>query len=128
MTAVGLVVAAGQALSVVAGAPLLVGLMRKVRARMEGRDGPPLTQPWRDLRKLAGKERIVPRTTSWVFWLAPLVLIATAGVVAGILPLLTTRSATCSPSCTCCCWAPCSWPWPDLTRGRPLGVWGPAGR
>jgi formate hydrogenlyase subunit 4 len=93
MTAVGLVVAGGQALSVAAGAPLLVGLMRKVRARMEGRAGPPLTQPWRDLRKLAGKERIVARTTSWVFWLAPLVLIATAGVVAGILPLLTTRSA-----------------------------------
>lgn len=78
---------------VVAGAPLLVGLMRRIRARLEGRAGPPLVQPWRDIRKLLGKERIVPASASWVFSTAPLVLVATAALVAGIMPVLTTGSA-----------------------------------
>jgi formate hydrogenlyase subunit 4 len=88
-----LAAAAAQIMLVVAGAPLLAGLMRQVRARLEGRAGPPLAQPWRDIRKLMAKERIVPATASWVFSLAPLVLVATAVLVAAIVPLLTTRSA-----------------------------------
>jgi len=93
VNAAGLAAAVLQAVLIVAGAPLLVGIMRQVRARLEGRAGPSVTQPWRDLRKLFGKERIVPATTSWVFSLAPLVLVATAGLVAAIVPFLTTRSA-----------------------------------
>jgi formate hydrogenlyase subunit 4 len=81
-----------QAALVVGGAPLLAGLMRRVRARLEGRAGPPITQPWRDLRKLFRKQRIVPANASWVFSTAPLVLVATAVLVAGIVPFLTTRS------------------------------------
>jgi formate hydrogenlyase subunit 4 len=88
-----LAAAAVQAAVVVAGAPLLVGLMRRVRSRLEGRAGPSLLQPWRDLRKLFAKERIVPANASWVFSTAPLVLVATALLVAGIVPFLTTRSA-----------------------------------
>ena len=82
-----------QVLLVVAGAPLLVGLMRRTRARLEGRAGAPLLQPWRDLRKLFGKERIVPANASWVFTTAPLILVATVALVAAIGPFLTTRSA-----------------------------------
>jgi formate hydrogenlyase subunit 4 len=89
----GLVVAGAQSALVVAGGPLLAGLMRRTRARLEGRAGPPVTQPWRDIRKLLGKERIVPANASWVFSLAPLVVAATAVLVCGIVPLLTTRSA-----------------------------------
>ena len=40
----------------VALSPLLIGLMRQVRARLEGRVGAGVLQPWRDLRKLLGKE------------------------------------------------------------------------
>jgi formate hydrogenlyase subunit 4 len=67
--------------------------MRRIRARLEGRAGPPVTQPWRDIRKLFGKERIVPANAGWVFSVAPLVLVATAVLVAGIVPFLTTRTA-----------------------------------
>lgn len=77
---------------VTAGAPLLVGWMRHVRARLEGRAGPPIVQPWRDLRKLWKKERIAPEHTSWIFVLSPIVLVASALVVAGIMPLATTAS------------------------------------
>jgi formate hydrogenlyase subunit 4 len=92
VSAAGLALAGGQVALVVAGSPLLVGLMRKTRARLEGRAGAPVVQPWRDIRKLLGKERLVPANVSWVFSVAPLVLVATAAMVAGIVPLLTTRS------------------------------------
>ncbi len=92
MSVAGLAAAVCQTVLVVAVAPLVVGLMRRVRARLEGRAGPPITQPWRDIRKQMAKERIVPANTSWVFALAPLVLVATAVVATGIVPFLTTRS------------------------------------
>ena len=93
MTASGLAAAVVQVVVAIAGAPVLVGVMRRVRARLEGRAGPPVSQPWRDIRKLMRKERIVPANASWVFSAAPLVLVATAALVAGIAPFLTTRSA-----------------------------------
>lgn len=75
------------------GAPLLVGLMRKVRARLEGRQGPPVTQPLRDLRKLLRKERIRPEHATWVFNLAPLVMVSAALVVAAIIPAVAARAS-----------------------------------
>lgn len=92
MIAARLAVAAAQTVLVIAAAPLLIGLMRRVRARLEGRTGPGVAQPWRDLRKLMTKQRIVAANTSWVFSTAPLVLVATAALVAAIVPFLSTRS------------------------------------
>ena len=66
-----------QVILVVVGGPLLLGLMRKVRCRMEGRVGPPIRQPLLDLRKLARRERTRPEHASWVFASAPVVLVAT---------------------------------------------------
>jgi formate hydrogenlyase subunit 4 len=82
-----------QVIMVVGGSPLLLGLMRQVRAKLEGRAGAGIRQPWRDLRKLFGKEAITPRRTSEVFRYAPLVLFATALIVAAVVPFVTTRSA-----------------------------------
>ncbi|HVB90468.1 MAG TPA: NADH-quinone oxidoreductase subunit H [Acidimicrobiales bacterium] len=80
-----------QLILVMLGGPLLLGLMRKVRCRMEGRVGPPLRQPLLDLRKLARRERIRPEHASWVFPFAPVALAATTLVVATVTPLLTTH-------------------------------------
>lgn len=93
MTTFGLVGGVLQSTLVVAGAPALVGLTRQVRARMEGRAGAGVGQPWRDLRKLMRKEPITPRGTSEMFRLAPLVLVATTLVVAAAAPLVTIDSA-----------------------------------
>ncbi len=82
-----------QVLLVVVGGPLLIGVIRKVRARLEGRVGPPIHQPLRDLRKLFTKERIVPEHTSWVFGLAPAVLVMSAVLAATLVPLISTQSA-----------------------------------
>lgn len=93
MTALGIVGGAVQAVAVVVGAPLLLGLMRQVRARLEGRAGPGIGQPWRDLRKLMRKQPITPRGTTEVFRVAPVLLVAMTLVVAVVAPLVTTASA-----------------------------------
>lgn len=93
MSALGMVGGALQPLLVVAGSPVLLGVMRQIRARMEGRAGAGVGQPWRDLRKLFGKESITPRGTTEVFRLAPAVLVATTLVVAVVVPFVTTDSA-----------------------------------
>jgi formate hydrogenlyase subunit 4 len=93
VNALGLWGGAIQAGLVVGGSPLLVGLMRQVRARLQGRAGPGVLQPWRDLRKLMGREAVAPLGTSGVFRAAPVLLVATAFVVAVVAPFVTTASA-----------------------------------
>jgi formate hydrogenlyase subunit 4 len=82
-----------QVAALIVGAPLLLGLMAKVRARAEGRIGAPVHQPLRDLRKLLGKERIHAEHASLVLPIAPLVLVATALVAIAIAPLVTSAPA-----------------------------------
>ncbi len=79
-----------QMLIVLVLSPFLIGMMRQVRARMEGRQGPGIAQPWRDLRKLMRKRPAAPHGTSVVFRAAPPVLMATCLVVATAVPLATT--------------------------------------
>ena len=76
---------------VAVGGPLLLGVMRKVRSRLEGRVGAPIYQPLLDLRKLFTKQRMRPRESSWLFGAGPLVLVATVVCVSAISPLATTR-------------------------------------
>jgi formate hydrogenlyase subunit 4 len=60
------------------------GVDRKVSAHMQGRIGPPIRQPFRDVRKLFTKENIVPENAiGWIFHLAPIM-----GLVATITILL----------------------------------------
>jgi formate hydrogenlyase subunit 4 len=82
-----------QVILVVAGAPLLVGMMRQVRARLEGRAGAGVLQPWRDLRKLVRKQPIAPAGTGWPFRVAPLLLCGTTLVAGAVVPLVGTDSA-----------------------------------
>jgi formate hydrogenlyase subunit 4 len=92
MNGAALIGTAAQVVMVVAGAPLLVGLMRQVRARLEGRAGAGIGQPWRDLRKLLRRAPATPTGTGWAFRLAPLLLVGTSLVLAAVIPLLSTAS------------------------------------
>ena len=88
---VGAVVAAGvQVALVVVGAPYLTGLMRQVRARLEGRAGAGVGQPARDLRKLFRKEATRPEGTSVVFVAAPMILLASSVFLAAVVPFVST--------------------------------------
>src|SRR3989442_342893 len=70
-----LLTAALQLAVVGAGAPLVVGVIRTLKARLVGRRGPKPWQPYADLRKLFGKEAVVSTTTSWVFRFTPYLLV-----------------------------------------------------
>ena len=67
-------------------APLLTGFVRKVRARLNRRQGPPLLQPYRDLLKLMRKEVVLAHTASWVFRGAPYLIFAATWVAASLVP------------------------------------------
>lgn len=76
-----------------AGAPLLVGLTRMLKARLVGRRGAPPWQPYRDLAKLLGKEPVVSATTSWIFRFTPCLLVAAMLVAALVVPVIVTHPA-----------------------------------
>ena len=61
----------GEITLVLALAPLLTGYVRKVKARLLRRQGPPLLQPYRDLARLLRKEVVLAHNASWVFRVAP---------------------------------------------------------
>jgi len=92
MNVISMVAGAAQIGAVVVGAPLIVGLMRQVRARSEGRCGAGILQPWRDLRKQLRKQQIRPDGTTLVFAAAPVVVAATTLLIAAIAPLVATGS------------------------------------
>ena len=84
--ALQLLVQAAQLALVLAAAPLLVGYVRKVKARLLGRQGPPLAQPYRDLYRLLRKEVVLAHTASWVFRAAPYLIFAATWVAAALVP------------------------------------------
>lgn len=79
-----------QTVVVVVAAPFLVGVLRQVRARWEGRVGQGLLQPWRDLVKLARKEPLQASGSTVVAWVAPAVVLGSGLLLAALVPTVTT--------------------------------------
>jgi formate hydrogenlyase subunit 4 len=77
-----------QLVLVVALGPLASGLVRKVKARLQGRQGPPVLLPYWTLLTLMRKETVLSPSTSWVFRAAPFVVLATSLMSAAVLPLV----------------------------------------
>ncbi len=69
-------------------APLLVGVMRQVRSRLEGRVGSGIWQPWRDVRKLLRKAPVRARDSSWILSIGPLALLLSSLLLCVLLPLV----------------------------------------
>ena len=92
MSAGAAVVTVGQVAVLVALSPLLVGVMRQVRARLEGRTGAGVLQPWRDLRKLLGKEPLTADGVSWISVAGPLVLVTSSLLLCALTPVLGTAT------------------------------------
>ncbi len=67
---------AAQVLLILGFAPLLQGILQKLRARFQGRPGASVLQPYRDLRKLVSKDAVVSR--------ASVLLLMAPGVVLGV--------------------------------------------
>ncbi len=71
-------------------APAVVGLVRKMKARLQRRIGPPILQPYRDLRRLFGKEVVLPENASWLFRVAPYAIFALTWVAVALVPTFRT--------------------------------------
>jgi formate hydrogenlyase subunit 4 len=77
-----------QLLAVPALSPLAIGIVRKVKARLQNRQGAGVLQPYRDLRKLFAKDEIISADASWVFRFAPYAVFAVTLVVAAGIPVI----------------------------------------
>ena len=75
-----------QMLLVVLLAPLVTGLIRKLKARLLRRQGPPLLQPYRDLLRLIRKDVVLAENASWLFRAAPYLIFAATWVAAALVP------------------------------------------
>jgi len=67
-------------------APLLTGFVRKVKARLLRRRGPPLLQPYRDLIRLMRKDVVLAANASWLFRVIPYLMFAGTWVGASLVP------------------------------------------
>jgi len=83
-----------QLVLVVALAPLLTGIVRKVKARLLGRRGPALVQPYRDLLRLLRKEAVLAPSASWLFRAIPYMMFTAIWLAAAIVPTFTTGLMT----------------------------------
>ncbi len=80
----------GQAVLALLVAPALVGVIRLVKARMQGRCGAPVWQPYFEIRKLFAKEVVVSTNASWLFRAAPYVIFTSTLAVTFVVPLVAT--------------------------------------
>ena len=85
-----LAIQAAQMLLVLGLSPLLLGFVRKIKARLVRRQGPPLIQPYRDLARLLRKDVVLADNASWLFRSIPYVIFAATWVAAALVPTFAT--------------------------------------
>jgi formate hydrogenlyase subunit 4 len=67
-------------------APLLLGVINRIKAIVAGRTGQPLLQTYYDLVKLLRKGAVYGKTTSWIFKAGPVVGLASVLVALSVIP------------------------------------------
>jgi formate hydrogenlyase subunit 4 len=77
-----------QMLLTLALAPGVIGVVRWIKARMQGRRGASPIQPYRNLVKLFGKEAIVSTNSSWIFRFTPFLLFGSTVAISAFVPLV----------------------------------------
>ena len=85
-----LIVQGAQMLLILLLAPLVTGLIRKIKARLTRRQGASVFQPYRDLLKLVRKETVLAENASWLFRAAPYLIFAATWVAAALVPTFAT--------------------------------------
>ena len=73
-------------------APLLSGMIKTLKARLQTRRGPGVLQSYRDIFKLLRKGMVIPETASWIFSAAPYMIFGTATLVGLMIPMTTTHA------------------------------------
>ncbi len=70
-------------------APLVEGVVSRLKENLQSKRGPNIFQPYRDLWKLLHKDEVVSDHTSWIFRIAPYIAFVTPVFVALLIPVLT---------------------------------------
>jgi len=73
-------------------APLVSGVIKTLKARLQIRRGPGILQPYRDLNKLFHKGMVVPDSASWIFAATPFVIFATTVIAGLMLPMMSAEA------------------------------------
>jgi formate hydrogenlyase subunit 4 len=69
--------------------PLFAGILVRIKERLQSKKGPSIWQPYRDLRKLFGKDEVVSKDATWVFRAAPYLAFVTPVIITTLIPVLT---------------------------------------
>lgn len=72
--------------------PLLNGIIKKIKAHMQGRTGPGIFQTYFDLIRLFKKDMVVSVVASWIFKAAPYIVMTSVIAASMIVPVITTKS------------------------------------
>jgi formate hydrogenlyase subunit 4 len=72
-------------------APGLTGLVRKIKAQLLLRQGPPVLQPYRNLVRMFRKETVLAENASWLFRAIPYLVFALTLVAAALVPTIATE-------------------------------------
>jgi formate hydrogenlyase subunit 4 len=73
-------------------APLVSGLIRTLKARLQIRRGPGILQPYRDLYKLFHKGMVLPDTASWIFAATPFVVFGATAIAGLMIPMISAKA------------------------------------
>jgi formate hydrogenlyase subunit 4 len=84
----GILLQIAQTLLTILVAPLLLGWTNQCRAWLQGRSAPPVTQPYRVLKKLFHKDAVIAHSASPLFRFAPYMVFACMALAAGIVPMI----------------------------------------
>jgi len=69
-------------------APAFAGWVKVIKCRTQGRTAPGILQPYRDIRRLFGKDIVLAENASWIFRFTPYLVFGVTTVAAGIIPLI----------------------------------------
>jgi formate hydrogenlyase subunit 4 len=78
-----------QVLVVMGFAPLVKGVLARLKERVQSRQGPSIFQPYRDLIKLFHKDEMVSDESSWIFRFTPYMVFVAPIFVTLLIPVLT---------------------------------------
>ena len=83
-----IIVAILQVAAMLLAAPLVTGIIKKLKAKMQHRVGASILQPYRDLRKLMRKETVVSESASPMFRVIPYICMLSMVLLALMVPFL----------------------------------------
>jgi formate hydrogenlyase subunit 4 len=69
--------------------PLLSGLIKNWKAKLQNRRGPPIWQPLFDMAKFLRKDMVISEHASWIFSITPYVVFLTALAAGLMVPMVT---------------------------------------